>query len=145
MFTMLKTLAIAGVVGTAALAAQPARADNVAFGIGVNVGHTYHSNFGGGSHVVFSGSYAAAPAVYYPSGPNYYQPAFNYYPAPVYYQQPAYCPPAVVYPQPVYYPAPAVYYPAPTYYSQPSLTFGLAFAFGSGFHGGGYHGHGGHW
>jgi hypothetical protein len=131
MIGLMKTFAILGTLGGAALLAQPAKADNVRVGFGVSVPVM---------------TYAPAP-VYYRPAPvvNYVAPTYTYVaPATTYYSTPTYYAPPVVYstPAPVVV-APAVPYYAPVYsspgyYSSPGLSFNLGFLFG-----GHDHGHGG--
>lgn len=124
MFSMFKSLAVAGVLAGSAFVAQPARADRFSVGVSIPVASSYY---------------------YQPS----YAPPVTYY-APSYSYSSAYCPPPVVYsppvvyaPAPIYYPAPTYYYPPTYYYSRPSIGFSFGFGdWGRGW--GGDHGGGGH-
>ena len=130
MIGMMKTFAILGAIGGAALLAQPAKADNVRVGFGVSV--------------PVGGSYYSPAPVYYRPAPvvTYAAPAYSYV-APTYYTTPNYyAAPQVVYSTPVVV-APAVPYYAPVYsgpayYSHPGFSFDIGFLFG-----GHDHGHGG--
>ena len=71
MFGMLKSLAVIGTLGAAALMAQPAKADSWSVGIGVGYG-----GYGGGY-----GSYSSGGYYGHGGGPGYYRPYYRpYYP-----------------------------------------------------------------
>jgi uncharacterized membrane protein YgcG len=142
MMSMFKTFAVLGVIAGSALVAQPARADHVSIGFGVNVAPTYRTYappvYYQPAYVPAVTTYYAAPVYSYPS--NYYAPA--YYAPPVAYTPAVVCDPPVYYPAPTYYVAPV--YSSPVYYSRPSFDFSFGLGFFGGGHGGGFGGgHGG--